>query len=87
MPPIRQKIPLGPNGPFKEAELVEVVESQERSNNYKLSDGSVVSLKIVVNEIWKVDGEYDQDGNPLYIIRSGNLATVTAPEELRKKTS
>jgi len=84
MPPIRRKIPLGPGGPVKEAELIEIRQSNEHWNDYLLGDGSAIKMKTVVTEVWRVIGEYDGEGNPIYFVRSTNVLTVNAPEELRK---
>lgn len=56
----------------------------EHWNEYLLDDGSVIKLKTVTTEIVRVDGQYDQDGNPLYVVRSTNIVTVSAPEKLRR---
>ncbi len=87
MAAIRRKIPTPPDGRLREAELIRIENSQENSNTYELSDGSLLTLKTVVTEIWRVDGVYDQEGNPMYVTKSGNIATVTSPEILRRKTS
>jgi hypothetical protein len=81
---VRRKITLGPGGPEKNAELVEIQQSSEQWNQYLLADGSVVRLKAVVVEVWRVLDEYDQDGNPSYVVRSRNVINVMAPDELRK---
>ena len=84
MPGIRRKITLGPHGPDKEAELIEVQQSTETWSQHLLADGSVIRLKPVVTEIWRVLGEYDADGNPAYIVRSKNVISVTSPDDLRR---
>lgn len=87
MPPIKRKIPSPPDGQLREAELVPVKSSSEHANVYELEDGSLISLKVVVTEIWRIEGVYDADGNPAYITKSGNVVTVTAPENLRRRSS
>lgn len=84
MAPNRRKITVQPGQPPKEAELVEVTNAQEHWNQYLLSDGSVLKTKAVVTEVYRVIDEYDQDGNPLYVLRSGGVLVVTAPDELRR---
>jgi hypothetical protein len=84
MPPTRKKIPLGPGGSLKDAELVEVHRTNELWNDYLLGDGTVLKMKTIVTEVWRVVGEYDNDGNPIYIVRSTNVLNINAPEELRK---
>lgn len=81
---IRRKISVGQGGPSKDAELVDVQKGDEQWSQYLLGDGSVVRLKPVVFEVWRVENEYDADGNPLYIVRSRNVLAVTSPDGLRK---
>ncbi len=76
-----------PGGPLKDVELVEVQQSTEQWSQYLLSDGSVVRLKIVVTEVWRVIGEFDNDGNPLYMVKSSNIMAVNAPENIRRPES
>lgn len=59
--------------------------SGEHWNEYLADDGSVIRLKVVVTEILRIDGEYDQEGNPGYIVKSTNVVAVSAPEELRRQ--
>lgn len=87
MPGMRRKIAVGPGGPAKDAELVEVQRSSEQWNEYLLADGSVVRLKAIVTEVWRVIDEFDAEGNPAYVVRSRNVVTVTAPDELRRPQS
>jgi len=54
-------------------------------NEYLLDDGSVLKLKIVATEILRVDGQFDADGNPQYVVRSTNIVSVSGSERLRKQ--
>ena len=65
---------------------MEIQRSNEQWSEHLLGDGSVVKLKVVVTEIWRVVNEYDNEGNPVYVVKSRNVVTVTAPDELRKPT-
>lgn len=60
---------------------------KEDWNEYQLMDGSVLRLRVVLSEIVRIEGEYDQDGNPVYVTKSGNVLVVRAPDELKKKPS
>ncbi len=84
MPPTTRQIPTGPGGPLKEAELIEIRQASEHWNECLLGDGTVIKMKTVVSEVWRIIGEYDTDGNPVYFVRSTNVLNVNAPEELRK---
>ncbi len=68
-----------------DATPVEANQTSEYWNQYLLDDGSVLKLKTVVTQIIRLIGEYDSDGNPIYVAKSGNIVTVTAPEHLKKK--
>jgi hypothetical protein len=59
----------------------------EHWNEYLVDDGTVVRVKLVVTEILRIDGQYDNDRNPLYVVRSGNVIVVSSPESIRKQNS
>lgn len=63
---------------------VTATQSSEYWNQYLLDDGSIIRMKLVATEFARVDGEYDNEGNPVYVIRSTNVVACQAPEELRK---
>ena len=78
------KIPLGPGLPPQDAELIEIIKSDEKWNVYDLDDGSQVRMRATVTEIWRIVNVYDNDGNPAYVIKSQNIASVTAPDNLKR---
>lgn len=86
MPPIKRKIALGPGGPEKDAQLIDIQQSSDHWNQYLLGDGTVLKMKVVVTEVWRIEGEWDQEGNPIYVVKSQNVLSASPPEELRKKT-
>ncbi len=83
---IRKKIAL-PDGTKEDAEKVEVNSSTEHWNEYLLEDNTIVKLKTVVTEVWRLEGEYDADGNPRYVVRSTNVLSVTASDDMRRPTT
>jgi hypothetical protein len=85
MPARRTKVPY--NGIMRDAEEVHVDSMNEHVNTYQLDDGSVVSLRTVVINAARVLDEYDQEGQPVYIIRHQTLLTVSAPEALKRRGS
>ncbi len=58
--------------------------SGEHWNEYLVDDGTVVRLKPVAVQIVRVEGEYDQHGNPVYLVQTTNVMFVSAPEKLRR---
>lgn len=74
--------------PF-EGKIVEGVELdfktiKEEWNEYQVTDGSIIRMKVVVTNITRVTDRYDNDGNPIYVVKSSNVLTVSAPEKLKK---
>jgi len=55
-------------------------------NEYQVADGTIVRLKTVVTNIVKVPEKYDNAGNPVYIVKSSNVLSISAPEKLKKGT-
>ncbi len=63
---------------------VDVHQSSERWNEYFLEDGSVLKMKLVLKKVFRVDNEFDPEGNPVYVMQSTNVTSVTAAKNLRK---
>ena len=80
-----EKVSLNLGGRQVAATPIEVNQCSEKWNEYFLEDGSVVKMKLVVKKIFRVDGEYDPDGNPVYFVQSTNVTTVSSPKHLRKE--
>jgi len=80
----RKKIEYPP-GRIVEAAEVTFQAGGEHWNEYLLDDGSVIRLKTVTTEILRVDGEYDKDGNPMYVVKSANIVVVSSPDKLRRQ--
>jgi hypothetical protein len=72
------------DGSFADATIVPFRGDVEHWNEYLLDDGTVVRMKLVVTEVARLDGEYDDEGNPVYVINSSNVTHVSAPEDLKK---
>lgn len=58
--------------------------SGENWNEYLADDGTVIRIKLIVTEVLRVDGQYDAEGNPGYVVKSTNVTNVSPPEELRR---
>ena len=81
---MRKKIQVRPGEPPKEAELVEVTSSSEPWATYLLADGSHLKQKVVLSEVWRVIDEYDNEGNPVYVLKSNGIINIQAPDELKR---
>lgn len=53
---------------------VDVLHSDEKWNKYRIiPTGVVVKVKLVLDEVYRVEGRYDNDGMPAYVITSSPL--------------
>jgi hypothetical protein len=78
---------LGKGEDYRMEKLTEI-EFQTRKedwNEYQLMDGTVIKMKLVVSEILRIEGVYDEEGNPAYRIKSTNVPVVKSPDALKRK--
>ncbi len=84
MPEKKIKIPLF--GHDVEATDVPISKSTENYNEYELEDGSTIRLKVVATSILRIDGQYTPEGDPIYLVKNGQVVTVVdAPKVIRKR--
>lgn len=74
------------SGETVEGTFIGVIESTERFTDIKLEDGTILKAKLSVAEVARVDGRWDDDGNPLYFVKSQTVITV-AKTPFRKEDS
>lgn len=62
----------------KALEVIELdtLSENEHWNEYQLSDGAVLSIKLVVRKIFKAVNEKNEEGDPLYVAQSQNIMKV-----------
>ena len=65
---------------------VEMLEAKERWSEYRLADGTTLRLKPVLIAIFRAEGQYTQDGEPVYNMKSTLITDVRVPEALTKPT-
>jgi len=82
--PKRGKVQV-PGQPPKDGFSVEITQSKEPWTEYELDDGTTIKIKQVASEIWRLENEFDNDGNPVYVIKSSGVMAVTAPDDLKRK--
>ena len=75
-------------GNLVEGISVGVVESTERFSEVRLEDGTTIRTKLSVFDAVRIDGQWDKEGNPVYVVKSHNIVTVVeSPERLKKVES
>lgn len=68
-----------------EAENMTIKDESESWNTYKLSDGSVMKVKLTVTSVKRLK-KYQPDGSPIYLIQSMNVLRMDyIPKELMGK--
>lgn len=63
---------------------VEMLEAKERWSEYRLADGTILRLKPVMIAIFRAEGQYTPDGEPVYNMKSTLITDVRAAEALTK---
>lgn len=64
---------------------IAVSESTEKWSEVTLEDGTVLRIKPSVLSAIRIDGQYDPEGNPAYLIKAQQVVmVVSAPVHLRK---
>ena len=71
---------------LEDAEDLDFSEEREVWNSYKLSDGSTLKVKLVLQGVKRLK-KWSPDGVPIYMIISTNVVrTVNVPKSLRAKS-
>lgn len=72
-----------PDGSSPNAESLDFETTEEVWNEYELDDGSTLKVKLVLNGVYRLVGEYNDMGEPVYIINSNNqVRALGVPDEL-----
>ena len=81
-----QKLTSNSNFQGKEVDATEVrfQTIREEWNEYQLMDGTVLRMKAVVGEVFRVEDTYDNEGNPVYQVKSNNMLIVKSTDALKK---
>lgn len=84
---VERKVPVTlPNGQSGTGVDVPIRESTERWSEFMLEDGTVVRAKFSMISAVRVDNEYDNAGNPIYVSNGvPTLAIISVPDKLKKK--
>lgn len=81
---MERKVKIAHKGKEKDGIDLDFKTLKEEWNEYDLEDGSRIRLKSVISNIVKVPNEFDEEGNPVYVVRSTNILAVSSPDYLRK---
>jgi hypothetical protein len=81
-PTMQIQLGYDPKGP---AEAVDVVSSKDGWSEFTLADGAVIRTKAAVLDVKKLTGQYNADGEPIYILQMTMINQARVPDSLKKK--
>ena len=72
--------------PIQDGEDVDFDVVGEEWNTYRLKDGTILKVKLVLAGVIRLKNKYDPLGNPVYMIKSTNVVRVMdVPDALKRK--
>lgn len=65
---------------------MEILEKKDRSAEYTLEDNSIIRVNYVPTAVLRLEGQYNADGTPIYLVTNGVVVNVIySPDEVKKK--
>jgi hypothetical protein len=68
-----------------DGELMDIEKHNEQWSEFTLKDGATIRIKPVVIEIRKLRNQFNQSGEPVYLVKSAVVTDAKVPDSLRKK--
>src|SRR5438128_11951793 len=66
-----------------EAEQIDFEAKAEPWSTYELTDGATLKGRLILTGVLRIEGEYDQSGNPIYVVSTQTVIQANAPKEMR----
>ena len=80
-----RKISNPRTGQVVEAEVVNIAQLTDPPIRIVLEDGSELGLKTDIIEVSRIPDEWDNEGHPIYSLKSSNsMAVLDSPDELKR---
>mgnify|MGYP000995759329 CR=1 FL=1 len=64
---------------------IDINQSREQWSEYVLDDGTLLRIKLVVTNVLRLEGKFDEEHNPVYLVKSTNVTSIKAPSNLKKQ--
>jgi hypothetical protein len=71
--------------PMKPTAERKIVKTKEAWSEFTLDDRSVIRAKAVILDVKRAVGQFNIDGNPVYIMQMTMVHNLIAPSSLKKK--
>lgn len=81
------KVQIDYLGKKANGEVVDFDVEKEAWNVYSLQDGTKLKMKSVVAQVIRLEGEYNPQGDPVYVVNSQNIVSAQVPDHLKQKPS
>jgi hypothetical protein len=81
-PSMQVQLGYDPKGP---AEPVDIVSSKDGWSEFTLTDGTVIRAKATILDVKKMVGQYNADGEPVYILQVTMVNQTRVPDNLKQK--
>ena len=81
-PTMQIQLGYDPNGP---TEPVDIVSSKDGWSEFTLTDGTVIRAKAAVLDVKKMVGQYNAEGEPIYVLQLTMVNQARVPDNLKQK--
>lgn len=81
-PTVSVQLGFDPKGP---AEPVDIVSSKDGWSEFTLADETVIRVKGVLLDVKKMIGQFNAEGEPVYVMQLTMVNQARVPEQLKKK--
>jgi hypothetical protein len=71
-----------PKGP---SESIDIVSSKDGWSEYTLADGTVIRVKGALLDVSKMVGQYNANGEPVYVLQMTMVNQAKVPDNLKKQ--
>src|SRR5438093_1353590 len=66
-----------------DAEQIDFEAKAEPWTTHELADGTILRVRVILTGVMRIEGEYDQSGNPIYVVSSQTVIQANSPKKLR----
>lgn len=81
-PTMQIQLGYDPSGP---TEPVDIVSSKDGWSEFTLTDGTIIRAKAAVLDVKKMVGQYNAEGEPIYVLQLTMVNQARVPDNLKKK--
>ena len=58
---------------------------REEWNQYWLSDQTILRMRLIVHDIYRVIDQYTPAGDPIYVVKSSTIVSPDVSDSLKRK--